>query len=68
MDVLVCSCPSSRVTTLLSTNSELNPVNHLVFLFMQYPITWEGLLKLLDDVQLNGIADQLEEAALTGVV
>ena len=46
-------------------NPELNPVNHL---FMQYPITWEGLLKLLDDVQLTGIADQLEEAALAGVV
>ena len=37
-----------------------------VFLFMQYPITWEGLLKLLDDMQLNDIANQLEEAALAG--
>ena len=37
-----------------------------MMLSLQYPIKWEGLLNLLDDVQLNSIADQLEEAALVG--
>ena len=51
---MVCNCPSLKQCKI--------PVH----LFMQYPITWEGLLKLLDDVQLNDIADQLEEAAQEG--
>ena len=37
-----------------------------MMLSLQYSIKWEGLLNLLDDVQLNSIADQLKEAALVG--
>ena len=32
-------------------------------LFSQYPTTWWGLIKLLDDAELSSIGDDLEKIA-----
>ena len=38
--------------------------NFLICVFvLQYPTTWWGLVKLLDDAELSSIGDELEKVA-----